>query len=315
MYQICQIRLWLNLRVIHLAVVLMLFALSSPSDGQTIAIVGDSEITQSQLQREWDLLIKSQGADKALTDSEKEQLRKTILEKEINRQLALQFLDASGQGVVGTELDLLKRKVSNELKQRGITLTAHLMDQGLTAAEWEQRLKWRVGWNRYIAKYMNDENYENFFQQNRRQYDGTQLKVAHILIRKENIKDLASESALLTSVKADIESDKLSFTAAATQYSQSPTAKKGGELGWIEWVQPMPTSFTKAAFALKPGGISKPVSTPFGLHLITVLEEKPGNKTWQQTRKALREGMREFLFTWSVDQQREKTEVQILREW
>ena len=293
----------------------MLFTYTSVSDGQTIATVGDSEITQSQLEREWDLLIKSQDAEKTLTDFEKMQLRKTILEKEINRQLVLQFLDASGQGVVGTELDLLKRKVSNELKQRGITLTAHLMDQGLTSAEWEQRLKWQVGWNRYIARYMNDENYENFFQQNRRQYDGTQLKVAHILIRKENIKDLASESALLTSVKSDIESDKLSFKSAAAKYSQSPTAKKGGELGWIEWVQPMPAPFTKAAFALKPGSISKPISTPFGLHLITVLEEKSGTKTWQQTRKALREGMREFLFTWSADQQREKIEVKILGEW
>jgi len=293
----------------------MLFAFTSMSNGQTIATVGDSEITQSQLQREWDLLIKSQGADKALTDSEREQLRKTILEKEINRQLVLQFLDASGQGVVGTELDLLKRKTINELKQLGITLSSHLRDQGLTPMEWEQRLKWQVGWHRYVENYMNDENYKNFFNQNRRQYDGTQLKVAHILIRTENIKDQASESALLTSVKSEIESDKLSFTAAAAQHSQSPSAKKDGELGWIEWVQPMPASFTRAAFALKPGSISKPVSTSFGLHLITVLEEKPGNKTWQQTRKALREGMRDFLFTWSADQQREKTEVKILRKW
>ena len=282
---------------------------------QVIATVGDSQITRSQLQREWDLLVKAQGADESLTESEKKLLRKQILAKEINRQLVLQFLDDSGQGVQGTELDLLKRKTINELKQRGITLTAHLTDQGLTPEEWEQRLKWQVGWHRYIEKYMNDENYKNFFEQNRKQYDGTQLKVAHVLIRQERIKDLESETALLKSVKSDIESEKISFTEAAAQYSQSPTAKDGGELGWIVWVQPMPASFTKAAFALKPGSISAPIKSPFGLHLITVLEEKPGNKTWQQTRKALRAGMRDFLFGWSADQQREKTEVKILREW
>ena len=39
----------------------------------------------------------------------------------------------------------------------------------------------------------------------------------------------------------------------------------------------MDPAFEKAAFALKPGEVSEPVQTAFGLHLIKLLEVKPGN--------------------------------------
>jgi len=60
----------------------------------------------------------------------------------------------------------------------------------------------------------------------------------------------------------------LSFEDAAKKYSEDPTTKdKGGDTGWIRKLA-MPPEFEKAAYALKPGEISKPIKTGFGYYIL-----------------------------------------------
>lgn len=64
------------------------------------------------------------------------------------------------------------------------------------------------------------------------------------------------------------------FGELATKYSQDPgSARNGGELPWFGLKQ-MPHEFEIAAFALKPGEVSKPIQTQFGWHIIKLLEKK-----------------------------------------
>ena len=57
-------------------------------------------------------------------------------------------------------------------------------------------------------------------------------------------------------------------------YSQDPvSASKGGELGYIAKSQLAP-EFAEAAFALKPGKLSKIVETEYGFHLIQGIDRQ-----------------------------------------
>jgi peptidyl-prolyl cis-trans isomerase C len=61
------------------------------------------------------------------------------------------------------------------------------------------------------------------------------------------------------------------FAALAQQYSQGPSASAGGDLGYFgpgEMVEP----FERAAFALQVGEISGIVISPFGYHLIQLVD-------------------------------------------
>jgi parvulin-like peptidyl-prolyl isomerase len=58
----------------------------------------------------------------------------------------------------------------------------------------------------------------------------------------------------------------------------------------------MVEEFTAAAFKLKKGEISPPVITPFGVHLITVVDERPGTKPWTEVRDQLYGGAQNELF-------------------
>ncbi len=66
------------------------------------------------------------------------------------------------------------------------------------------------------------------------------------------------------------------FAALAKEKSACPSKEKGGDVDWFQGVGFMVEPFSKAAFALKPFEISEPVKTPFGYHLILVIDRKPG---------------------------------------
>jgi parvulin-like peptidyl-prolyl isomerase len=74
-------------------------------------------------------------------------------------------------------------------------------------------------------------------------------------------------------VKQELEAG-LDFTSAARQYSgDTSTAVEGGDLGWFGRGR-MVASFEEAAFGAVGGELIGPVESPFGFHIIQVLDER-----------------------------------------
>jgi parvulin-like peptidyl-prolyl isomerase len=73
------------------------------------------------------------------------------------------------------------------------------------------------------------------------------------------------------------------FEDIAAKYSEDTgSGQKGGDLGWFGRGA-MVKEFENAAFSVKPGDISQPITTTFGVHLIQVLEKDPKHKLDEQT--------------------------------
>src|SRR5262249_3239248 len=75
-------------------------------------------------------------------------------------------------------------------------------------------------------------------------------------------------------------------------YSNDLSASKGGDLGWLYPGDTVP-EFERAMNALKPGQVSDAVETPFGFHLIEVLERKTDDVSQERQRQAARQALRE----------------------
>lgn len=65
----------------------------------------------------------------------------------------------------------------------------------------------------------------------------------------------------------------LSFAEAARKYSDCPSGKNSGDLGWFGKGKMVP-EFEKAAFESDKGKLLGPVKTQFGYHLIKVLDKR-----------------------------------------
>jgi peptidyl-prolyl cis-trans isomerase SurA len=99
------------------------------------------------------------------------------------------------------------------------------------------------------------------------------VHLAHILI------STTPGQATLDSLKAyaqllyDKAKSGEDFYLLAENYSDDPSAKNGGDLGWFSRGEMVP-EFEKAAFSLQPGQISNVVESQFGFHIIKVTDRK-----------------------------------------
>jgi len=90
-----------------------------------------------------------------------------------------------------------------------------------------------------------------------------QVHAAHILVKSEN-----QAKELLSKVNAGE-----SFGDLARKFSDCPSGKKGGDLGWFGKGQ-MVKEFEDACFCGQKGQTVGPVKTQFGYHIIKILEER-----------------------------------------
>ena len=82
------------------------------------------------------------------------------------------------------------------------------------------------------------------------------------------------------------------FEELARLYSQDGSAAKGGDLGWIYPGDTVP-DFERAMNELPIGVVSTPVQSPFGFHLIQVIERRVQEASNERKRSAVRQILRE----------------------
>ncbi|MBM2845764.1 MAG: ppiD [Bacteroidetes bacterium] len=100
-----------------------------------------------------------------------------------------------------------------------------------------------------------------------RKGDKEYVHASHILFPLEGEKDSNAMKAMAQTVARDAKSGK-DFAQLARQYSKDPgSGQRGGDLGWFTRGR-MVKSFEDAIYRLKPGEITGPVRTQFGLHII-----------------------------------------------
>ena len=87
------------------------------------------------------------------------------------------------------------------------------------------------------------------------------VQARHILVKT---KELAEE------LKKRLDEGE-EFSKLAEEYSECPSKKRGGDLGWFGKGS-MVRAFEVAAFTIEEGGVTDPVKTEFGWHLIYVYE-------------------------------------------
>ena len=113
-----------------------------------------------------------------------------------------------------------------------------------------------------------------------------QTHVRHILIKVNEIVSEADAKRKLEDLYERIKHNA-SFAELAKLYSQDGSASKGGDLGWIYPGDTVP-DFERAMNELKPGEVSQPVRSPFGYHLIEVLERRVQDVSADRQRTAAR---------------------------
>ncbi|RJF99512.1 molecular chaperone SurA [Noviherbaspirillum saxi] len=119
-----------------------------------------------------------------------------------------------------------------------------------------------------------------------------QTKVRHILIKTNQIVSPADAKRKLTELKQRLDNNAAKFEDLAKLFSNDLSASRGGDLGWIYPGDTVP-EFERAMDTLQPGQVSEPVESPFGYHLIQVVERKKDDVSQERQRLIARQTIRE----------------------
>jgi parvulin-like peptidyl-prolyl isomerase len=211
-----------------------------------------------------------------------------VLRQLIKRALATQAIEREGGYFTDEELAKSIEAVKAKADAQNMTLEEFVARQGVSLDTVRNEMIWSIGWGRYVERHLTDE-LENYFNANRKNYDGTEVRASHILLRSERATE--SNKQLIEragKIREAIEAGKITFEQAAEKISAGPSRANGGDLGFFPRYGVMVEDFAKTAFALEKGQISQPVATSFGVHLIRVTDIRPGSKQWTEVLDQMR---------------------------
>lgn len=117
-----------------------------------------------------------------------------------------------------------------------------------------------------------------------------QTRARHILIKTSELVSENEARSRLRNLKERLENNA-DFAGLARAHSEDASATKGGDLGWLSPGDTVP-EFERAMDALKPGQIGDPILTPFGWHLIQVLERRNEDMSKERQRLMARQALR-----------------------
>jgi peptidyl-prolyl cis-trans isomerase C len=258
-------------------------ALGQKGVDKPIAMVNGTAITQNDLDKELNR-IRMQAADRQqpIDDAEIPTIKEKIRESLINRELLYQSSLAAGITVSALEVENQLEQIKQQLNP-GKSFAEALTEINISQAEFEREISKAIA----IQKFLDAEIYQKvsvFEKETKIFYDNNpqlfkkpeQVKASHILIHVDSQATLEQKQQARN--RSEEIKEKLSqgedFAVLAKHFSDCPSSKNGGDLGFFDRNK-MVKPFADAAFSLKPGEISGIVETQFGYHLIKVFEKTP----------------------------------------
>jgi len=119
-----------------------------------------------------------------------------------------------------------------------------------------------------------------------------QTHARHILVKTNEAVSEDDARRRLLDLRERMTRGGADFAELARLHSEDGTAARGGDLGWLYPGDTVP-DFERVMDGLQPGEISPPVHSPFGWHLIQVMERRKADVSADRLRLSARQVLRE----------------------
>ncbi|MEA2604598.1 MAG: peptidyl-prolyl cis-trans isomerase [Acidobacteriota bacterium] len=192
--------------------------------------------------------------------------------------------EAKAQGVTPTDQEVERQVAARKGQFPSEDVYKKALQQaGLTEALLRQQAKEQMAAQKYVESKVvpnvnvTEQATKDFYEQNKDKiHSPERMHLRHILIgftQQASPADKAKAKAKAEDLLKQIQGGA-DFAKLAQANSEDPSSKaNGGDLGWVSPGQ-VPPAFEQAAQALKPNQVSPVVESPFGYHIIQLLERQ-----------------------------------------
>jgi len=262
--------------ILVLQLLLLLAAPAAAQETRIAAVVNDDIVSLNDLSNRMLLVMRSSGMEE--NKQNRDRISSQVLRSLIDERLQMQEAKTRNVTVSTDEVDkamdrieqnnrMAKGALAEFLEKTGIPRAA-LVDQITAALAWSKLVRNRFSQDVQIS----DEDITETLARMKEHADVPQNRVSEIFLAVDNptqdgeVKQLADR--LIEQIRSGVR-----FDAIARQFSQSPTAAVGGDLGWVTPHELAP-ALGDAIQKMKPGEMSYPIRTGGGYYMVYLLDRR-----------------------------------------
>lgn len=240
------------------------------------AFVNGAVISNYDLDQRTALFAATSGVQP--TEANLAQVRVQVLRSLEDEMIQLQEANKHRISVTKTEVD---RAINNVAKDNGVTVP-QILDTlnraGVSTQTFAQQISAQLIWQKVVtARYgtdvlIGDQEVDEAMNRLKQGSDKPQFLISEIYLGVDRSEDDVSVRASAEQFAQQI-MQGVSFGIVAGQFSQSPSAADGGDIGWVtqgELAEELDTALSQ----LKPGQIAGPIRAEGGYHILLLRDRR-----------------------------------------
>lgn len=240
------------------------------------AVVNDDVISLGDLEARVKLVLLSSQLEDTPQARQRvtPEVMRTLIDETLELQEAKQYQLTVADGEVDESIDRLEK--GNNMPKGGMQRI--LAANGIPISTLRQQIMASIVWGRIVqgrlarSAAVSDEEIDDMIARTKANIGKPESRVFEIFLSVDNPTQEDQVRQLADRLTQQIRGGA-SFPSVAQQFSQSPTAAVGGDLGWVMQGD-LPDELDKAAQQLQPGQLSAPVRTTSGFYLLFLAERK-----------------------------------------
>jgi len=264
---------------------------------EVMARVNDTDIKRDVILTELNKVIRRYKAKgMALKPDQIKTVAKKLIDDEIGRTLLLQRAEKIGVSVTPDRVKEKLNQVKGSFKSDAV-FEHKLADRGMSLGQYQEELRTDLIMDRVIKQEVeakikiSDTELQAYYDKNIDQFrTPDKVRASVILLKLRPNGSAARERKVRLKMESILEQSKsgTDFSGLAEKFSQDSIAYKGGDLGFFAKNQMLP-AFSDRAFKLQVGEVSEIFKTKHGLHLLKVMDKKPGqDRSFKSVKESIR---------------------------
>lgn len=241
------------------------------------AVVNNDAITVTDVAERLRLVMVSSGIPNS--EEIRERLTPQIITMLVEERLMLQ--EAASAGIEITPADV-ESGFATIAQQNGMDITKFrgmLRQQNVPSRAMEHQIRAQIAWGKLVQKKIrpsvsvNDLEVDNMIERLRANIGKNEYLIGEIFLPIETPAEEGGVSQLAQKLTREMLQGKAPFQRVATQFSQSASAKRGGDVGWVQEGQLAP-ELEDVMIRMNEGDLSEPIKTLSGYYIITMRKKR-----------------------------------------
>ena len=240
-------------------------------------VVNEQAITMSDVNDRMALIIASSGLPN--TQDIRDKLMPQILGSLVDERVRMQEAQRLELEVTQPEIDQGFATIAQQNNMTAEDFRKMIARGGLNIATMEDQIRAQIAWGKVIQAKLrpqivvSDSDIDNYLERLRNNTGQPEYLISEIFLPVGHPDEQAQTQQLALKLVQEIRQGEAPFEKIAQQFSKSPGASQGGDIGWIAGGQ-LQTELDKKLPVIGKGNVSDPIRTPSGYYILNIRDQR-----------------------------------------